>query len=41
MWRVFAGYRQAKLKRVRVEETSNNAFDYFGEAAGGRDLETN
>lgn len=33
LWRIFSGYPHAKLERVRVEETSNNAFDYFGEGA--------
>lgn len=33
IWRVFAEYPHATLERVRVEETSNNAFDYFGERA--------
>jgi 6-pyruvoyltetrahydropterin/6-carboxytetrahydropterin synthase len=31
VWRRFAGFPHARLVRVRVEETSNNAFDYFGE----------
>jgi 6-pyruvoyltetrahydropterin/6-carboxytetrahydropterin synthase len=31
IWRIFAQYPHAKLERVRVEETNNNAFDYFGE----------
>ncbi len=30
IWRMFAEYPHATLERVRVEETSNNAFDYFG-----------
>jgi 6-pyruvoyltetrahydropterin/6-carboxytetrahydropterin synthase len=30
IWRIFAGYPHAILEHVRVEETSNNAFDYFG-----------
>jgi 6-pyruvoyltetrahydropterin/6-carboxytetrahydropterin synthase len=30
IWRIFAGYPHATLERVRVEETSNNSFDYFG-----------
>lgn len=30
IWRIFAVYPHAALERVRVEETSNNAFDYFG-----------
>jgi 6-pyruvoyltetrahydropterin/6-carboxytetrahydropterin synthase len=33
-WRIFAKYSaeypHAKLERVRIEETSNNSFDYFG-----------
>ncbi len=33
IWRIFAQYPQAKLERVRVEETGNNSFDYFGEGA--------
>jgi 6-pyruvoyltetrahydropterin/6-carboxytetrahydropterin synthase len=33
VWRIFAQYPHAKLERVRVEETNNNAFDYFGEGA--------
>ncbi|MDE1161455.1 MAG: 6-carboxytetrahydropterin synthase [Acidobacteriaceae bacterium] len=31
IWRIFKEYPHAKLKRIRVEETGNNAFDYFGE----------
>jgi 6-pyruvoyltetrahydropterin/6-carboxytetrahydropterin synthase len=31
-------FPQAKLERVRVEETSNNSFEYAGENAAG-DLE--
>ena len=30
IFRIFAEYPHANLERVRVEETSNNAFDYFG-----------
>jgi 6-pyruvoyltetrahydropterin/6-carboxytetrahydropterin synthase len=33
LWRIFAVYPHAKLERIRVEETGNNAFDYFGEGA--------
>jgi len=33
LWRIFAQYPQATLERIRVEETGNNAFDYFGEGA--------
>jgi len=36
LWRVFerfaAEYRDLTLRRIRIEETSNNAFDYFGES---------
>jgi 6-pyruvoyltetrahydropterin/6-carboxytetrahydropterin synthase len=31
LWRIFAEYPNAKLERIRVEETGNNSFDYFGE----------
>jgi len=33
LWQIFAAYPHAKLERIRVEETGNNAFDYFGEGA--------
>ena len=33
LWRIFAQYPHATLERVRIEETGNNAFDYFGEGA--------
>jgi 6-pyruvoyltetrahydropterin/6-carboxytetrahydropterin synthase len=33
LWRIFAQYPHAKLERIRVEETGNNAFDYFGDGA--------
>jgi 6-pyruvoyltetrahydropterin/6-carboxytetrahydropterin synthase len=33
IWQMFAQYPEAKLERVRVEETGNNSFDYFGEGA--------
>lgn len=37
LWRVFANFAtqhpQIELKRIRIEETNNNAFDYFGEDA--------
>jgi 6-pyruvoyltetrahydropterin/6-carboxytetrahydropterin synthase len=33
LWRIYAQYPHAKLERVRVEETGNNSFDYFGEGA--------
>ncbi len=32
VWRIFLEYPHATLKCVRVEETNNNAFEYFGEA---------
>ena len=31
LWRIFTEYPYAKLERIRVEETGNNAFDYFGD----------
>ena len=35
LWEIFARfpgeYRSARLLRLRIEETGNNAFDYFGE----------
>ena len=35
LWRIFepfaAGHAPLQLKRIRVEETNNNAFDYFGQ----------
>ncbi len=30
LWRIYAAYPHAKLQRIRVEETDNNSFDYFG-----------
>jgi 6-pyruvoyltetrahydropterin/6-carboxytetrahydropterin synthase len=37
LWRIFhafaAEHAPAQLRRIRVEETNNNAFDYFGEGA--------
>jgi len=33
MWRIFAEYPHARLERIRIEETNNNAFDYFGDGA--------
>ena len=37
LWRVFArfaaGHPGLTLRRIRIEETSNNAFDYFGDGA--------
>ena len=33
LWRIFAEYPHAKLERIRVEGTGNNAFDYFGDGA--------
>jgi 6-pyruvoyltetrahydropterin/6-carboxytetrahydropterin synthase len=31
VWRIFADYPDADLYRVRIEETGNNSFEYFGE----------
>jgi 6-pyruvoyltetrahydropterin/6-carboxytetrahydropterin synthase len=31
VWRMFADYPHAALERVRIEETGNNSFEYFGE----------
>ncbi len=31
VWRIFADYPHATLERVRIEETGNNSFEYFGE----------
>jgi len=33
LWRIFAQYPHATLEHIRIEETGNNAFDYFGEGA--------
>jgi 6-pyruvoyltetrahydropterin/6-carboxytetrahydropterin synthase len=33
LWRIFVQYPHATLERIRVEETGNNAFDYFGDGA--------
>ena len=30
--RIFQGFTAARLERIHVEETSNNSFDYTGEA---------
>jgi 6-pyruvoyltetrahydropterin/6-carboxytetrahydropterin synthase len=30
LWRIFIEYPHATLKRIRVEETGNNSFEYFG-----------
>jgi 6-pyruvoyltetrahydropterin/6-carboxytetrahydropterin synthase len=34
VWRIFADYPHATLERVRIEETGNNSFEYFG---GGKE----
>jgi 6-pyruvoyltetrahydropterin/6-carboxytetrahydropterin synthase len=31
LWRIFAAYPHANLERIRVEETGNNSFEYFGD----------
>jgi 6-pyruvoyltetrahydropterin/6-carboxytetrahydropterin synthase len=36
VWRIFADYPDADLWRVRIEETGNNSFEYFGEACSDR-----
>ena len=33
VWRIFSQYPNATLRRVHIEETNNNSFDYFGEGA--------
>jgi 6-pyruvoyltetrahydropterin/6-carboxytetrahydropterin synthase len=38
VWRIFASYPHANLERVRIEETNNNSFDYFG--AGVKPVES-
>jgi 6-pyruvoyltetrahydropterin/6-carboxytetrahydropterin synthase len=35
VWRMFAEYPHAELVRVRIEETGNNSFEYFGGAVSG------
>jgi 6-pyruvoyltetrahydropterin/6-carboxytetrahydropterin synthase len=32
IYRIFQGFTAAHLERVHIEETSNNSFDYAGEA---------
>lgn len=36
VFRIFAGFSGARLRRVRIEETGNNAFDYTGEGTNTR-----
>jgi 6-pyruvoyltetrahydropterin/6-carboxytetrahydropterin synthase len=31
VWRIFSEYPHATLRRVHIEETANNSFDYYGE----------
>jgi 6-pyruvoyltetrahydropterin/6-carboxytetrahydropterin synthase len=31
LWPIFAAYPHANLERIRVEETGNNSFEYFGD----------
>jgi 6-pyruvoyltetrahydropterin/6-carboxytetrahydropterin synthase len=33
VWRIFTAYADATLVSVRIEETGNNSFDYYGEGA--------
>lgn len=35
IYRIFRGFTAARLERVHVEETSNNSFDYAGNATPG------
>lgn len=39
LWKVFSAFSKARpavrLQRIRVEETGNNAFDYFGKGKPG------
>jgi 6-pyruvoyltetrahydropterin/6-carboxytetrahydropterin synthase len=36
VWRIFSAYPHARLECVHLEETGNNAFDYFGEGKSER-----
>jgi len=42
MWSIFSRfaeskeYPQVRLERIRIEETGNNSFEYFGEGAAMR-----
>ncbi|WP_263379418.1 6-carboxytetrahydropterin synthase [Granulicella paludicola] len=33
VWRMFCEYPHAILRRVHIEETGNNSFDYYGDGA--------
>jgi 6-pyruvoyltetrahydropterin/6-carboxytetrahydropterin synthase len=35
MWRIAVQYSHASLRRVRIEETPNNSFEYFGDGGAG------
>lgn len=37
VWRIFASYPHARLERVRIEETGNNSFEYFGDGGSIRE----
>ena len=37
LWRIFVAYPHARLRCVRVEETNNNSFEYFGETVPTED----
>jgi 6-pyruvoyltetrahydropterin/6-carboxytetrahydropterin synthase len=39
VWEMFASYPHATLERVRIEETGNNSFEYFGESGLIRPLQ--
>jgi 6-pyruvoyltetrahydropterin/6-carboxytetrahydropterin synthase len=34
VYRIFERFAGAKIERVRIEETSNNSFEYSGRATG-------
>ena len=34
LWQRFRTFAHAELRRVRIEETGNNAFEYSGDASG-------
>ena len=33
LWSIFSAYPHARLDRIRVEETGNNSFEYFGQGS--------
>jgi 6-pyruvoyltetrahydropterin/6-carboxytetrahydropterin synthase len=38
IYRIFRNFPAAHLEQIHVEETSNNSFDYAGEAASAPGL---